>query len=144
MIGDAAQANAKTVAAFLEKHPEARHIFRHNPGRSVIAYSLAKTGEAAHDQGRFWEFRERLLELEQSRPSSDQIAAIINSLKLDQERYRHVVMSPDTQAIIETDHRAGTGFETPTVLFVNGQPLSGTPTLAQIEAVVKQTEHRNG
>ncbi len=87
-----------------------RWIFVNNPLQSIHpkAYDLALAGECAHEQGLFWEWYERAIEV-------------------DEERFAACYRNADHAAEVATDLKEAQKFYilgTPT-FFVNGQRLEG-------------------
>ncbi len=87
-----------------------------------MAMPAAKAAFAAREQGKFWEFHDRLFAA-QRELSPATIIKIAQDLKLDIPRFEKDMSSPEIQTIINTDlmeaQKAGvTG--TPTV-FINGR-----------------------
>lgn len=111
--------NPKTVKLAFKNMPLKFH---------KMAEPSAKAALAAHEQGKFWPFHDRLFA--ESKLSEDTPAKIAKDLGLDMARFEKDLASPSTQARLQKDlidaQSAGvTG--TPTV-FINGRtPKARTP-----------------
>lgn len=97
---------------------------------------------AAWDQGKFWEFHDRLFENQQVLNSA-KVTAIAKELKLDLKRFNKKMKDPAIQKLIDRDmadvERLGiTG--TPTV-YVNGKLLEDR-SLQGFQAAIEQELHK--
>ena len=109
------ESNPDTVKIVLKNLPLRFH---------QMAEPSARAALAAHEQGKFWEFHDRLFEVN-DKLSEEAITNIAKDLQLDMAKFTQDRMSPKIQLKIQKDmmdaQQAGvTG--TPTV-FVNGRPL---------------------
>ncbi len=110
------------LAQVLERNPNTvKLVFKNMPLRfHEMALPSAKAALAARNQGKFWEFHDRLFaEKKLSKESIDKIARDLN---LDMPRFEKDMASPEVQAQINKDlmdaQKAGvTGTPTP---FING------------------------
>ena len=103
----------------------------------------AVAAEAAHSQGKFWQFYDKLF-ASQSKLSSDQMAEYAKELGLDTARFEADLTRPEIRKHVTDDmseaHRLGvTG--TPT-FFVNGHFLSGAQPLAGFAEVINSELQR--
>lgn len=121
----------------LEKNPQTVKLaFKNMPlNFHKMALPSAKAALAAREQGKFWEFHDRLFaEKKLSKEGIDKIAV---DLKLDIPRFEQDMASPEIQAFIEKDlqdaQKAGvTGTPTP---FINGRVLKQR-NLAGFQAII--------
>lgn len=111
----------------LEKYKDrVKIVYKHFPLRNQrFGMAAATASVAAHNQGKFWEFHDRLFQnVEQL--SYEKIHEIARDLGLDQDRFRKDMQSQETLARIQQDMsdatRAGVA-GTPSV-FINGKALS--------------------
>lgn len=117
---------APLLGQVLEKYPnDVKLVFKHFPLRSHrFALKAALAAVAAHRQGRFWDFHDRLFQ-NYNRLNEEKIQEISTELSLDQERFQNDMRDPQIKAIVQKDledgTRAGVG-GTPTV-FLNGKRL---------------------
>jgi len=109
----------------LESNPQTvKLVFKNMPlNFHKMAVPAAKAALAAHEQGKFWEFHDRLFA--EKKLSQEGITQIAQELNLDMTRFAKDMSSPKIQAQINKDlqdaQKAGvTGTPTP---FVNGRPL---------------------
>lgn len=123
LIEEVLKRNPKTVKVVLKNMPLKFH---------KMARPAAYAALAAHEQGKFWEFHDRLFA--EKELSVDKIDKIATALKLDMEKYMADKQSPEIIAKVEKDikdaQEAGvTG--TPTV-FINGRrPQQRSPQAYQ-------------
>lgn len=132
-----------TVASLLERHPEdVRHVFR-TSARSASDRRAAHIALAAHKQGLFWKAHDALLEHEGDF-TAEQAAEFARTLGLDVEQFNGDLrgredgavnlMVRDDVAVLDALGRR----EPSPILFVNGRRVDGKPTLAALEAMVRQ------
>lgn len=107
----------------LEKNPQTvKLVFKNLPlDFHKMALPAAKAALAAREQGKFWEFHDRLFA--QPKLTKEAIAKIAVDLQLDIPRFEQDMASPKIQAYIQKDmqdaQNAGvTGTPTP---FINGR-----------------------
>jgi protein-disulfide isomerase len=123
----------------LDKYPnKVNLVFKNFPlSGHPFAYKAAVAALAADEQGKFWEFHDRLF-ANYNAINDPMIQKIANELKLDMERFHSAMQDPAIQKLIARDieegKRAGVG-GTPSV-FVNGRlPKEGS--LGGIEALIE-------
>jgi len=115
----------------LEKHPkQIKVVFKNFPLSSIhpFAHQAALAALAAHAQGKFWEFHNKLFENYKAL-SDARIQEIAKELKLDMDRFNKAVKDPSLQKLIARDiaDGRGAGVEGIPVLFVNGKlPSEGS------------------
>lgn len=83
----------------------------------------AKAAMAAHNQGKFWEFHDRLFA--DTPLNNDKIKQIAVDLGLDMDRYEKDMNSPAVQQLVIRDLREGqdVGVRGTPTLFLNGAPV---------------------
>lgn len=100
-------------------------MFKNFPLRNHrFAYKAALAALAAHRQGRFWDFHDRLFQ-NYNRLNDQKIEEISTQLGLDRETFQNDVRDPQLMAMVQGDMADGakagvTG--TPTI-FLNGRRL---------------------
>lgn len=124
----------------LEKYPtNVKLVIKQFPLQShPQAMPAAKAALAAHRQGKFWEFHERLFQ-KQKELSDAKINEIAQSLGLDMERFQNDLKDPAIQEMINKDIQNGYEVQvrgTPTV-FVNGK-LVRRPDFTGISQMVEE------
>lgn len=104
---------------------EVKVVFKNYPlGFHKFARSAATAALAAHEQGKYWEFHDKLFDNYASL-SEDKIQEIARSLKLDMERFNKKRVDPAIQELINRDmaEAQDNGVNgTPTV-FMNGKVM---------------------
>ncbi len=120
-------------------------VWKHYPLTSIHnnAMEAAVAAEAAHSQGKFWQFHDKLF-ASRSKLSPDQMRQYATELGLDTAKFEADLTSPETKKHVTDDmseaHRLGvTG--TP-VFFVNGHFLSGAQPLAGFAKVINSELQR--
>lgn len=110
----------------LEKYPgKIKLVIKHFPLRShKYAWNAAAAALAAQNQGKFWEFSERLFE--DATPLSDgRLREIAGDLALDQEKFERDRQAPEAVRKIRKDMQDGirAGVRGTPTIFVNGRYL---------------------
>jgi protein-disulfide isomerase len=124
---------------------EVQIVWKHYPLTRIHqnAMEAAVAAEAAHSQGKFWQFHDKLL-ASQSRLSPDQIRQYANELGLDTAKFEADLTSPEIRKRISDDmseaQRLGVA-GTP-AFFVNGHFLSGAQPLAGFAKVINSELQR--
>jgi protein-disulfide isomerase len=124
----------------LDKYPkEVKLVFKNFPLTSVhpFAYKAAVAALAAHAQGMFWEFSQKLFE--NYRALNDaKVQEIAGELKLDMDRFNKAMQDPAIQKLIARDIAEGqqAGIEGIPTIFVNGK-LPPEKSLQGIEALIE-------
>lgn len=120
-------------------------VWKHYPLTSIHknAMEAAVAAEAAHSQGKFWQFHDKLF-ASQSKLSPDQMREYAKELGLDTAKFEADLTSPEIRKHVTDDmseaHRLGvTG--TP-AFFVNGHFLSGAQPLAGFATVINSELQR--
>ncbi|SDP10524.1 DSBA-like thioredoxin domain-containing protein [Desulforhopalus singaporensis] len=100
-----------------------------------MADPSARAALAAREQGKFWEFHDRLFA--EKKLTQDSIDTIAKSLDLDMEKFKTDMASPKVRAQIQKDIQDATKADvtgTPTI-FINGRKPSQR-SLAGFQAVI--------
>ena len=110
----------------LEKYPgTVRIIFKNFPLRNHnYARPAAQDALAAHRQGRFWEFHDRLF-ADVRAVNAENVDRIARELNLDMKRFTADRCNPDLAALVDRDLQEGAAAGvrgTPTI-FINGRIL---------------------
>lgn len=110
----------------IEKYPgNVKVVFKHYPIRSHrYSEKAARASIAAHRQGKFWEFHDKLFD-NYKNLSDVKIYEFIRDLKLDRDKFEKDWKDPAVDAKVEADQREGSQIGvrgTPTI-FVNGRRL---------------------
>jgi protein-disulfide isomerase len=90
------------------------------------AQPAAEAALCAHEQGKFWEFHDRIFE-NQGSLSRETYRQIANDLSLDSDAFGQCVDSRKFQPAVEKDYREGAsmGVNATPAFFINGRFLSG-------------------
>jgi protein-disulfide isomerase len=100
---------------------------------------------AAHKQGKFWEYAEKLWKLP-GQPTDAQLIATAEALKLDMKKFNTDRASPAVAMQVNKDlmDASKSGARGTPYFFVNGMPLSGAlpeeEFRATIDAALKDTQ----
>ena len=121
----------------LEKNPDTvKIVFKNMPLRfHKFADPSARAALAAHKQGKFWEFHDKLFGVEKL--SDQEINKVAVELQLDMDQFTKDMNSPEIRQMVNKDlldaQKAGvTG--TPTI-FINGKKLKNR-SLAGFQAMI--------
>jgi protein-disulfide isomerase len=109
----------------LEKYSKkVKLVFKNFPLSDIhpFAHEAAAAALAADDQGKFWEFHQRLF-ANQKKLSDAVIQGIARQLNLDMERFNRTMRGPSVQKIIARDIAEGqqAGVEGIPIVYVNGR-----------------------
>jgi len=122
-----------------------RYVWRQLPLNDVHAHAqiAAEASEAAADQGRFWDFYDRLFR-DQSALTTRDLIADAEDLGLDTERFteelrRHAYASRIAEDVASADESGVSG--TPT-FFVNGRRYQGAYDVATLTTAVRAARQR--
>ncbi len=110
----------------LEKYPQkARLVFKNFPlNNHKLAQPAATAAMAAGNQGKFWEYHDRVFE-NYNKLNEGLLEQFAQELNLDMERFRNERLNPEITSLINRDLREGSRIGvrgTPTI-FVNGKRL---------------------
>lgn len=133
---------AKTIKKIAEAYPQdVRLIWRHFPlpmhPNSPFAHLAS---ECAHEQGKFWEFQEKVFSNSNAAQSFADFEKIANELKLDSEKFKACYENPATKKKIENDILIGAYKKismTPT-LFVNEEKVVGEKSFEDFSAIIQR------
>jgi protein-disulfide isomerase len=129
----------------LEKYPkETKFVVKHFPLRSHrFARKAAAAALAAKEQGKFWEFHEKLIE-NHSSIDEKKIQDIATELHLNMEQFTRDMNSAPVNDLIVRDLRDGRAVGIrgiPTVL-VNGR-IVAKPSLQNLEGAIAAALNKN-
>jgi protein-disulfide isomerase len=117
-----------------------RVVWKHQPlGFHPNAMPAALAAEAAREQGKFWEFHDKLFENQTS--LSDQLyEQIAAELRLDLGKWKSARTAPRLQARISEDQAIATqvGAQGTPTMFVNGQKIPGAASFDVLKAAIDQ------
>jgi protein-disulfide isomerase len=90
------------------------------------AMGAALASEAAHSQGKFWEFHDKLFE-NQSKLGLDDLKQYAKELGLDTARFEKDLLDPDKKKRVDNDmaEASSLGITGTPCFFVNGRFLNG-------------------
>lgn len=120
-------------------------VIKHFPLTSHnFARKAAQASLAAHKQGKFWEFHNKLFENYNS-INDDKIGQIAGELNLDMDKFKKDMNLPDIQSTINRDIQNGrkigvTG--TPTI-FINGKLMDIGTTAEFIKKIESELKKNN-
>ena len=113
-----------------------RFVFRHMPLSSIHKNALiaAEAAEAAHDQGKFWEYHDLLLQRQDSFVLSPWVD-VADELGLDTDVFSSCVENSETEELVVQGYFAAKTLEleeAPTY-YINGQKFSGAQTYEELK-----------
>ncbi len=101
-------------------------IIKHFPLDShPFARKASQASLAAHQQGKFWEFHEKLFE-NYSALNDEKIEQIAIELNLDMDKFHGDINLPDIEQIIDRDIQNGKDIDIPgtPTMFINGKQIN--------------------
>jgi protein-disulfide isomerase len=108
--------------------------YRHFPLTSIhpYAFKAAVAAEAANDQGKFWEYHDKLFE-NQDKLKKEDLLRYAEELGLDMKRFKATLESNEKDAIINSDLLQGQkdGVRGTPTFFVNGKKVQKWTELRQ-------------
>lgn len=128
LLEEVLEKNPKTVKLAFKNMPLRMHRFAEPAARAALA---------GHEQGKFWEFHDRLFAL--PKVNDEAIRNIATDLQLDMEKFERDMASPEIQAKIQKDIADGQNAGvsgTPTV-FINGRPTKQR-TLDSFQQIINE------
>jgi protein-disulfide isomerase len=92
---------------------------------------------AAQQQGKFWEFHDKLF-ANQSKIKSDDLTKYAREIGLDMKRFEEDLVSPKTKAVVDADvaEAKSLGVTGTPGFFVNGRYLSGAKPFDEFAQVI--------
>jgi protein-disulfide isomerase len=125
----------------IENYPDkVRWIYRHFPLDSIHDYArkAAEASECAGDQGRFWEYTDKLFENYKS-INTDFISIVAEGLKLDIPVFNECLSSGKYKAKVSNDLAMGqqAGVRGTPGSFINGQHIKGSVPYSVIQSAIK-------
>jgi protein-disulfide isomerase len=126
-----------------------KFVFRNFPVHGEPAILAALAGECAHEQGRFWEYHDRLFTATSKEYRQLDAPGLVNlagDLGLDTAAFRECLSSGRYRANLEEDiaegQRLGVG-GTPT-FFINGRKLVGAQPFERFKQIIEEELERSG
>ncbi|RLB92573.1 MAG: hypothetical protein DRH26_05975 [Deltaproteobacteria bacterium] len=122
-------------------------VIKHFPLNShPFARKACQASLAAHQQGKFWEFHEKLF-ANYSALNDEKIEQIAIELKLDMDKFHSDIKLPEIQAIIDRDIRNGKeiGVHGTPTMFINGKlinPRTSDDFTTIIESELKKSVNK--
>jgi protein-disulfide isomerase len=141
-----------TVKEFLKKNPgKIRLVFRNMclPNHAK-AQDAAKAAIAAGEQGRFWDYRDKLMASQAEWSSSADHKRVFvkyaKEMALDTGRFEKDMAKPDYQKKIDEDmtHAGNLGVNGTPTYFLNGVRITGARELAYFDKVMAALTRENG
>ena len=145
-----------TISKLVEKYPDdVRVVFHSYPldnecnsslPRQVHAASCLASyaAECASEQGKFWEFADRLFGDQQREFSRPDLEAHAGAVGLDLPRFNTCMNSGQTKEIVRRDVEEGIriGVNATPTLVINGRVAEGLPTPEQFDAIIAIEKQR--
>lgn len=133
-----------TVKAFMEKHQgEVTLTYKHLPLKSIHPEALpaAASAWAAQQQGKFWEYHDRLFE-EQKQLGEELYVTLAKELDLDVEQFNRDRNSKEAEMAIDRDLQLARdlGINGTPFFFLNEEAFSGALDVAEMEKVLEKVK----
>jgi len=124
----------------LEKYPkDVKLVHMFLPHTRELSVKAATAALAADEQGKFWEFHDKLFE-NQSELDDSKVIEIARTLKMDEDRFRKKMQDPAIEKLIDRDLNAARELEirgTPQP-YINGRPLRDRSLAGFVNAIDKE------
>jgi protein-disulfide isomerase len=135
-----------TVAEVLKTYGDRiRFVYRHYPlPNHPNARPAAEAAACAEEQGKFWEFHDRLF-ADQSRLSDADLKQHAAELGLDAAKFNECFDTHKFQSLVDEDMDAAlaAGVSGTPAFFINGRPLSGAQPFENFKRVIDEELQRN-
>ncbi len=121
-----------------------RRVFRHYPlPNHPNARPAAEAAACAAEQGKFWEYHDRLF-ADQSKLSQADLKQDAAALGLDTAKFDSCVDSHKLKSTVDTDLQAGqeAGVDGTPAFFINGRMISGAQTFEVFKRVIDEELER--
>jgi protein-disulfide isomerase len=130
----------ETMRELRERYPDQlRYVYRHRPRPSdPLAQAAAAAAVCAEEQGRFWEYHDRLF-AHQADLTLEQLMSIAVDLGLDGEAFERCRQAPETAQRIALDaaEAGGIGVNATPAFLINGVYLRGARPIEHFERVIQ-------
>ncbi|MBN2033155.1 MAG: thioredoxin domain-containing protein [Deltaproteobacteria bacterium] len=124
----------------MEKFPkEVKLVYKNFPlPNQRFAVKAAQCALAANEQGKFWEFHEKLFQVEKGL-NNEKINGIAGGLALDMEKFAKDMNSPAIRDILSRDFNDGRriGLRGIPTILINGK-IAERRGLADLQAIVEE------
>ncbi|MDP1709639.1 MAG: DsbA family protein, partial [Candidatus Komeilibacteria bacterium] len=121
---------------------QVRLVYKHFPLTNIHpnAQKAAEASECADEQGKFWEYHDKLFENQPQGYSPDKFKQWAKDLNLNAAKFNDCLDSGKTTAKVQADATdgQGRGVQGTPATFVNGQLVSGAVPYEEFQAVVDQ------
>ncbi len=128
-----------TVDQVLKSYGDRIHfVYRHYPlPNHPNARPAAEASACAAEQGKFWQYHDRLFE-QQSKLSEDDLKAHAAALGLDAPKFNACVDSHKYKSLVDTDVKDGdeAGVNGTPAFFINGRLLSGAQPMEAFRRII--------
>lgn len=122
-------------------------VYRHFPMRNIhpVAELSALAGEAADQQGKFWEMH-KLLFRNSASLNSEYIGLLARSLNLDMDRFLYDVQRNDLIYRVHQDFNGGlrSGVNSTPTLFLNGERYEDSSTYEPLSMAIRDILEGSG
>ena len=130
-----------TVTQVLNTYGDRVHfVYRHYPlPGHPAARPAAEASACAADQGKFWEFHDRLF-ADQTKLSDADLKKTAADLGMDAAKFNACVDSRKFKALIDTDIAAGqdAGVDGTPAFFINGRLISGAQPFGEFKKIIDE------
>jgi protein-disulfide isomerase len=137
-----------TMEKLVKNYPDkVRWVFKEFPLTSIHenALSAALAAECAGEQGKFWEFADKLFE-NNSQLGEKLYSKLASEFNLDAKQFSQCLASQKYLEKIKADYQAGikAGVRGTPTSFINGKMISGVVPYESLEGLVKQMISQKG
>ena len=130
---------APTLDRVLAQYPtEVRHVFKYFPIVSEDSGRAALAAEAAHRQGRFWDFRNELYALTSRQLRERELQLRAEAIGMDPVQFSADLRSPSAEQHVNQDlaEAHSLGLRGTPAFFINGRALRGAQPFSVFEALI--------
>lgn len=116
-----------------------RWVYKHFPLDSIHPHArkAAEASECAAEQGKFWEYADKLFE-NQAVLSDDLYSKLASDLGLNRSKFSDCMAAGKMASIVEADYQQGiaAGVNGTPGNFINGQSVPGAVPFAQVKSII--------
>ncbi len=123
-----------------------RKVWRHYPLKfHVGADHIHEASECAHEQGKFWEYHNKLMAQQGAYKDDPALIGLAETLKLDKNKFQQCLTSGRGKAAVQADMAKGSqiGVRGTPAAFINGEMVGGAQPYANFEALVKKALNKS-
>lgn len=130
-----------TLEQLVKNYPgKIRRVWRHYPlSFHQDADRMAQASECAFEQGKFWEYHDKLFETQEGSHDEATLVRLAGDLSLDKKKFEKCLTGGKYKELVQKDQARGqqVGVSGTPAVFVNGKLVSGAQPYENFDQIVK-------